>query len=141
MVTKDTKTAAKPTCKIIRAGETFVGKQALSYSPGISAETVGARGINLQLVTIPPGGRAKAHLHAAHETAIYVLSGESGVWYGEGLAEHAVVCAGDFMYIPANMPHLPYNPSQTENCVALIARTDPNDQESVMLLPGLDDVH
>ncbi len=141
MATTDVETAANPTCKVIRAGETFVGKQALSYSPGISAETVGARGINLQLVTIPPGGRAKAHLHAAHETAIYVLSGESGVWYGDGLAEHTVVRAGDFMYIPANMPHLPYNPSQAENCVALIARTDPNDQESVVLLPELEDAH
>jgi uncharacterized RmlC-like cupin family protein len=39
------------------------------------------------------------------------------------------------------MPHLPYNPSQTENCVAIIARTDPNEQESVVLLPHLDQEH
>jgi uncharacterized RmlC-like cupin family protein len=37
------------------------------------------------------------------------------------------------------MPHLPYNLSQTESCVAVIARTDPNEQESVVLLPALDD--
>jgi hypothetical protein len=36
------------------------------------------------------------------------------------------------------MPHLPYNLSASESCVAVIARTDPNDQESVVLLPELD---
>ena len=131
----------KPTCRVIRPGEAFTGKQALSYLPGISAESVGARGINLHLVTIPPAGKAKTHLHANHETAIYVLSGESSMWYGEGLTEHLVARAGEFLYIPANTPHLPYNPSAKENCIALIARTDPSEQESVVLLPELDAVH
>ena len=31
--------------------------------------------------------------------------------------------------------------SASESCVAVIARTDPNDQESVVLLPELDGVH
>ena len=82
--------------------------------------------------------RAKAHKHAAHETAIYVLSGISGMWFGERLEQHMEVKASDFLYIPADMPHLPYNPSETENCVAIIARTDPNEQESVVLLPELE---
>jgi uncharacterized RmlC-like cupin family protein len=69
----------KPTCKVVGAGARFIGKQALSYTPGISAESVGAQGIHLQLVTLPPGGRAKAHKHESHETAIHVLSGESGM--------------------------------------------------------------
>ena len=95
----------------------------------------------MQIVTIPPGGRAKAHKHDGHETAIYILSGESGMWYGERLEEHLSVSVGDFVYIPASMPHLPYNLSNTESWVAVIARTDPNDQESVVLLPGLDTIH
>jgi len=125
-------------CRLLRAGEEFQGKQGLLYSPGISAESAGARGIHLQIVTIPPGARAKAHKHAAHETAVYALSGESGMWFGEQLEQHVLVKPGDFLYIPADMPHLPYNPSLTENCVAIIARTDPNEQESVVLLPHLD---
>lgn len=126
-----------PTCRLVRAGDEFQGKQGLFYAPGISAESAGARGIHLQFVTLPPGARAKAHKHAAHETALYVLSGVSGMWYGEQLEQHFEVKAGDFLYIPADMPHLPYNPSATENCVAIIARTDPNEQESVVLLPHL----
>lgn len=92
----------------------------------------------MHLLTIPPGGRAKAHLHENHESTIYVLSGESEMWYGEELRQHMVARAGDFLYIPAGMPHLPANASQSEPCVAVIARTDPNEQESVVLLPELD---
>ena len=128
----------KPTCRVVQAGAEFVGKQGLQYKPGVSAETVGSRGIHLQMVTIPPGAHAKAHLHAEHETAIYILSGEAGLWYGDNLAEHMINRAGDYVYIPANVPHRPYNRSQVESVVALIARTDPNEQESVVLLPELD---
>jgi uncharacterized RmlC-like cupin family protein len=130
-----------PICRVVHPSEEFVGKQALSYAPGISAESVGAEGIHLQLVTFPPGGRAKAHKHDGHETAIYVLSGESGMWYGERLEMNLFARAGEFVYIPAGTPHLPYNLSATESCVAVISRTDPNEQESVVLLPELDHIH
>jgi len=126
------------TCTVIHTGETYDGKQGLSYLAGISAQSAGSTGICLHLLSIPPGGRAKAHLHENHETAIYVISGVSEMWYGDNLQEHAVINAGDFLYIPAGMPHLPANPSQTEPVLAVIARTDPNEQESVLLLPHLD---
>ena len=32
-------------------------------------------------------------------------------------------------YISAGVPHLPYNPSETETCTAVIARTDPLREE------------
>jgi uncharacterized RmlC-like cupin family protein len=134
-------TAAQSLCRLVQAGKPFIGKQNLEYAVGISAESVGAEGIHMQLVTIPPGGRARAHKHATHETAIYALSGESGVWHGERLEHHTIVKPGDFFYIPADVPHLPYNPSTTENVVAVIARTDPNEQESVVLMPELDSIH
>jgi uncharacterized RmlC-like cupin family protein len=129
---------AKPTCRVIGAGEEVVGKQGHPHAPGISAQSAGAQGIHMQIVRLPPGNRSNAHKHEGHETAIYVLSGEAGMWYGENLQHHLVVRAGEFLYIPANMPHLPYNPSDAESCVAVIARTDPNDQESVVLLPELE---
>lgn len=128
----------KPTCQIVRPEQTYEGKQGFSYFEGIAAETVGSVGVCMHLLTIPPGGRAKAHKHENHETAIYVISGISEMWYGEDLSEHMVIKAGEFLYIPAGMPHLPYNPSQTEPCTAVIARTDPNEQESVVLLPELE---
>ena len=131
----------RPTCRVLRAAAQFVSKQGHLLAPGISAQSVGAQRIHLQIATIPAGARAKAHKHADHETAIYVLSGESGMWYGDKLERHLVARAGDFLYIPANVPHLPYNLSELESCIAVIARTDPDEQESIVLLPKLDAVH
>jgi uncharacterized RmlC-like cupin family protein len=131
-------TPAPSTCHLVQAGPAFVGKQGLTYAVGISAESVGSKNVHLQLATFPPGVRAKAHLHAQHETAIYQLSGISGCWYGERMEHHVIVRAGDFFYIPAGMPHIPYNVSADEPCVAVIARTDPNEQESVTMRPDLD---
>jgi len=126
-----------PTCRVFRAGETYAGKQGFDYRAGVSAETAGARGLCMHLLTIPPGGRARAHLHANHETAIYVLGGESTMWFGDRLEQRMTARAGDIVYIPAGVPHLPANLSD-EVVTAVIARTDPNEQESVVLLPELD---
>ena len=45
----------------------------------------------MHLLTIPPGGRAEAHMHERHESAIYMLSGETHCWHGERLAHHCIV--------------------------------------------------
>jgi uncharacterized RmlC-like cupin family protein len=130
--------ATRPTCAVIRPGDEYEGKQGLSYKAGIATETVGSTGICMHLLEIPPGARANAHMHEDHETAIYVISGESEMWYGENLEEYMTADAGDLVYIPAGVPHLPANRSQTQPCVAVLARTDPNEQESVVVLPHLD---
>ena len=135
---QDTGLHHPPVCHKVKAGPAFIGRQGLSYAPAISAETVGSLSIHMQMLTIPPGGRAKAHKHEAHETAIYVLSGESGMYYGEQLEHHMIAGAGDYVYIPANVPHLPYNTSTTLPCTAIISRTDANEQESVVLMPQLE---
>jgi uncharacterized RmlC-like cupin family protein len=125
-------------CRVIPGGDRYTGRQGLAYAAGISAESAGARALCLHALTIPPGGRARAHLHAGHESAIYVLSGGAVMWSGEGLGERHEAHAGDFVYIPAGTPHLPVNASADQPCLALVARTDPNEQESVVLLPDLD---
>ena len=127
------------TCKLIEPAGAYDGKQGFRYFEGISSETAGSTGICMHLLTIPPGGRAKAHKHEHHETAIYVLSGEAHTWYGERLENHVIVGAGSMFYIPAGMPHLPINLGDAE-CVAVISRTDPHEQESVVLLPELDEL-
>jgi uncharacterized RmlC-like cupin family protein len=125
-------------CRVVAGGESYTGRQGLAYFAGVSAESAGARSLCLHALTIPAGGRARAHLHEGHESAIYVLSGDCVVWSGEGLELRLEARAGDFVYIPAGTPHLPVNASATEPCVGLVARTDPNEQESVVLLPELD---
>lgn len=125
-------------CQKIRPGATtYAGKQGFDYFEGISRESTGSRAICMHLLTIPPGGRARAHKHATHETAIYVLSGVTEMAWGERLEHRMTIAAGEMLYIPADTPHLPWNPGP-EPAVAVIARTDPHEQESVVLLPELE---
>jgi uncharacterized RmlC-like cupin family protein len=91
----------------------------------------------MHVLTMAPGTRAKPHLHEHHETAIYVLSGRIDAWYGEQLEHHITASAGDLFYIPSGVPHLPANLTDMP-ASAIVARTDPNEQESVVLLPHLD---
>ncbi len=77
-------------------------------------------------------------MHENHETAIYVISGKAEMWYGENLEEYMTADSGELVYIPAGVPHLPANRSETEPCIGVVARTDPNEQESVVLLPELE---
>lgn len=122
---------------LIRACDNVTGKQGLTFRPGISAQSVGATGIYLELLTMPPGARAKAHKHVSHETAIYMISGEATTYYGDRLENQIESRAGDFVYVGANVPHLPVN-TGSGPAVAVVARTDPNEQESIELLPHLD---
>jgi uncharacterized RmlC-like cupin family protein/uncharacterized protein YciI len=123
------------TCVVIRPPEAENTVQGLPTFVGVSQESAGAQALCLHLVRFPPGGRAEAHLHANHESAIYIVRGEVEAWHGEGLSEYLTARAGDFIYVPAGVPHLPGNRSDSEPVLAVIARTDPNEQESVVLLP------
>ena len=121
-------------CRIIRSSDPFHGKQGLDYFSGISAESTGAEGICMHMLVMPPGASAKPHYHESHETAIYMLEGEAEFTHGPNLENVDRVRAGDYIYIPAGVPHCPYNPTDSR-AVAILARTDPNEQESVVLLP------
>jgi uncharacterized RmlC-like cupin family protein len=130
---------AVSTCRVIRSVEPYQGKQGPTYAGGISAESAGAQAIWLGMITMPPGGRTKAHFHEDHETAIYVMSGAVDLWYGEDLSQHEIARAGDYIYIPAGVSHVAVNRSQAEPVIAVAARTDPSEQESVVLQPELED--
>jgi uncharacterized RmlC-like cupin family protein len=118
---------------VIRADGCYAGKQGMSLATGVSSRSAGAQALCLHLVTIPPGTRGVPHAHQGHESAIYTVSGETEVWHGEGLLQRTVVRAGDFMYVPPGTPHLPVNRSGVTT-VAVVARTDPREQESVVTM-------
>ena len=115
----------------IRPAHTTDTKQGLPVFQGISGENSGAKHLCLNKVVIPPGAAAHAHLHRDHETAIFLMQGRVETFYGERLEKSVVNEAGDFIYIPAGVPHKPVNLSTTEAAIAIVARTDPNEQESV----------
>ncbi len=117
----------------VRPKETFISKQQLPNFEGISAQTAGTKHLCMHLVVIPPGGKAIAHYHNGYETTIYIVKGRAETKYGENLEHSSINEAGDFLFIPANLPHQPVNLSETEEVIAVVARNDPNEQESVVI--------
>jgi len=120
-------------CRLIRGGPAFHGAQGLDYFTGVSAESTGSAGICMHLLEIQPGVSSKPHYHEAHETAIFVIEGAAEMRHGSRLEHVMRIEAGDFVYIPAGVPHQPYNPTDA-TVRAVVARTDPNEQESVVLV-------
>jgi uncharacterized RmlC-like cupin family protein len=106
-------------------------RQRLPYFIGISGKTVGARGIAMHIVVIPPGAHAEPHLHVGYETGIYVIQGRVLTRWGEKLEHEVVSEAGDFLYVPPGVPHEAVNLSATEPARAVVARNDPEEQDKV----------
>ena len=122
---------ATATVQAVRPDTEVATRQRLPYFIGISGQTVGARGLSMHLVVIPPGARAEPHLHRGYETGIYVLEGRVETRWGPNL-EHSVVSeAGDFLFVPPDMPHEAINLSATEPARAVVARNDPAEQDRV----------
>jgi len=117
----------------VRPAATTMTRQQLPNFVGISGVTAGAKGLSMNMVIIPPGGAAEPHLHRGYETAIYLLQGRVETRYGPGLRQSVIHEAGDFIFIPADVPHQPVNLSATEPAKAIVARNDPNEQESVVV--------
>ena len=125
-------TGQRATCVVIRP-DAAVEQQGLTLTTGVSRETVGSNALCMRLMMLPPGTRGTPHSHRGHESAIWVAMGEAEIWHGPGLCGRTVVHAGDFLYIPPGTPHVPVNRSETKMMVAVMARTDPAERESVIL--------
>ncbi len=98
---------------------------------GVSEGTCGSTGISMNMIVIPPSAAAEPHVHTGFETAVYLLQGKVGTKYGPGLSKSVINGKGDFIFIPAGVPHQPCNLSDTEPALAIVARNAPDEQESV----------
>jgi uncharacterized RmlC-like cupin family protein len=116
--------ALRPECEVMTL-------QQLPYFIGISGKTVGARGLSMHMVVIPPGARATPHRHIGYETGIYVLEGRVLTRWGEQLEQEVISEAGDFLFVPPGVPHEAVNLSAAEPARAVIARNDPAEQDKV----------
>lgn len=124
--------------RVVSSANSYVSRQGSEYAPGISQETVGSQVLFLGMVTIPPEGRTKCHIHEHHESAFYMLSGdEVELWTGDALEHHEIAHCGDYLYIPAGIPHVAVNRGTTP-AVFIGARNEPTAQESVVMYPELD---
>jgi uncharacterized RmlC-like cupin family protein len=66
------------------------------------------------LFEVAPGSRTGVHHHGEQETIAYVLSGVCEIRWGASGESVARAKAGDFIHVPALMPHMEINPSTLE---------------------------
>ena len=123
---------AEYTVRAIRPDRAVDTLQRLPYFIGVSGGTVGANGLSMHLVVIPPGARAEPHIHMGYETGIYVIQGRVETRFGDGLKQSIVSEAGDFLFVPPGVPHEAINLSATEPARAIVARNDPAEQDKVV---------
>lgn len=122
---------APPGVKAIRPEQEVMTRQQLPYFVGISGNTVGATGLSMHVVVIPPGAHAEPHIHVGYETGIYILEGSVRTRWGESLEHEVVSRAGEFLFVPPGIPHEAVNMSQTEPARAVVARNHPAEQDLV----------
>ena len=123
---------------VVQGSGTYLSQQGSVYAPGISAETVGSKAVFLGMVTIPTGGRTKAHHHEFHESAFYLMSGDAvELCTGARLEHRQIAHAGDYLFIPAKVPHVAVNRGKSP-AVFIGVRNEATAQESVVMFPELD---
>ena len=66
------------------------------------------------LFEVEPGARTGIHHHGEQQTIAYVLSGVCEVRWGARGEFAARATAGDFIHVPAFLPHMEINPSKLE---------------------------
>lgn len=125
---------AVPGVAVVRAADGVDKPQGFTYFHGVSKEAVGATRLAMHIGVLPPGMVGPAHTHADHETAVYVLEGEALIRWGAGLEQETRAAAGDFVFVPAGLPHQAINPSASEPCRTVIARTDPSESEAAVMV-------
>lgn len=86
---------------------------------------------------MPPGARAKAHYHDQINTVGYVIAGEASLRFGDQLEQSVIGREGEYFFIPAGMPHAPFN-HRDAPCTFVVAHAASDDQEGIVMRPDLD---
>jgi len=121
---------------VIRAADVTRGWNGIRYKTGLSGKNVGARHLSMNVAMIPPGGVAYAHVHVDFEVMLYILEGRVRHEYGPDLTKSVENQAGDFIFIEPGIPHEVLNLSDTENVVAVVARSDASEWENIVDYPS-----
>ena len=77
------------------------------------------------LFEVMPGASTGIHHHGEQQTIAYVLSGTCKVRWGVRGEYAASAKAGDFIHVPAFLPHMEINPSDSEPFLWVVVRSTP----------------
>jgi uncharacterized RmlC-like cupin family protein len=74
---------------------------------------------------VEPGARTGVHHHGRQETIAFVLSGACEIRWGAGGEFVAQAMPGDFIHVPAYLPHMEINPSKLTAFRWVVVRSTP----------------
>lgn len=74
---------------------------------------------------VEPGAQTGVHHHGRQETIAFVLRGACEIRWGANGEFVAHAKAGDFIHVPAYLPHMEINPSKTHACQWVVVRSTP----------------
>ena len=75
------------------------------------------------LFEVKPGARTGIHHHGAQQTIAYVLSGVCEVRWGANGEFAASATSGDFIHVPAFLPHMEINTSESQPFYWVVVRS------------------
>ena len=93
--------------------------------PGIDKNTTGAEKLWMGHVTCVPNELGPPHHHGAAETGAYVLKGQIRVYFGDNFEEFVDAGPGDYLFVPAHLPHIEGNVTD-EPAEAILTRSPDN---------------
>ena len=118
--------------QVIRGGGTERGWNGIRYKLGMSSRNTNAKELSMNVARVPPGAIAFAHIHVDFEVMLYILQGKVRHAYGPGLKQIIDNQAGDFIFIEPGIPHEVYNLSDTEEVVAVVARSRADEWDNII---------
>jgi uncharacterized RmlC-like cupin family protein len=74
---------------------------------------------------VEPSARTGVHHHGRQETIAFVLSGECEIRWGTEGEFVAHAGPGDFIHVPAYLPHMEINPSKVRSFRWVVVRSTP----------------
>jgi uncharacterized RmlC-like cupin family protein len=77
------------------------------------------------IFVVEPLAKTAIHHHGEQDTVVYVLEGEACVRWGNFGEHSATVGAGDFLHVPAWLPHQELNPSKEHLFRWVVVRSTP----------------
>jgi uncharacterized RmlC-like cupin family protein len=94
-------------------------KREAALAPSLGIETVLWAGV----FTVEPGEKTGIHHHGEQETVAYVLEGTCEVRWGDRGEFSARAKTGDFIHVPAYLPHMEMNASTEDAFKWIVVRS------------------
>ena len=105
---------------------------------GVSPQHTPATRIWFGKVFNDPGYRSVPHHHGEAETGGYVLSGRARIYFGERFEDYLDMAEGDWVFVPANLPHVECNLDRNKPLTWMTTRTPDNIVVNLPQVPDAD---